>query len=194
MNISINNNEKLTSEMINRSYKIMLDQDFIDTYYIVLRIYSEHLKIAMSMMNKISSNVSDYVKNFNLDSLRNKCYIISTCCYNTTLTPQTIAEFTTEMLEFYNKIRYDEKIRGIRNKKENKTYLVEFTFFELMCISLISNRIKGDNDTSRKFFNDGFYSIIPSIIMNANFFIYSGILPNVVFMSDIIEHIKSNKE
>ena len=182
--------KELIQEIISRKYRILLDQDFVDVYYIILREYADYSEHIRKMTDTFKRNASDYVKNFDQNFLF-WCYYIDRIEKNIIFNDYYVKFCAEALLHDYKKIRNNNTIKGIKNKNDNKLYLIEFTFIDLIYISCISNGISGHEETSLNFFKIGSLPLIPSVIFESNKKFCIKIAIKMELTRDILNYLKN---
>jgi len=187
--------DELKKEMINRKYRLIVDQDFIDIYYIVFDIYKDCNDTVMGMYNMLKKYVSYYVKEYPLKDLKNVCYhIIRETTNGVYINNCTYEEFVDRLLPYY-KTKYiiykniDKQQQQIDIDNDKKYYGIELSFDEIITINTISGAIGGFLRTSRRHFSkDG--CVVVMELFNVPRFIGSGACSGIHFDRDVLRYIK----
>jgi len=193
------NIDELKQEMINRKYQLIVDQDFIDAYYIVFDIYKEHDNVVMDMWNALKPNVSDHIKNYNLDNIKYTCYfILEDRKIENGVVNSMYDEFVDWILPYYKKKYAINKNKTHSSQividDNKKYYVIELTFDEIVTINTIVGSIGGFLRTSRKYFHDNNGILMIKTLFGAQGFFSSGSCAIIYFEKDVLGYIKASHD
>jgi len=177
-----------------QDFYICVDQDFIDTYYLVLREFSSKDAVIKNMKKMFEMNASLHVKTFDIHDLRKNCVFINSPS-NGIVMNSDYHSFITHIIPFYMKNidRYSNTFVMIGEKTDKKRYIIKLSFDDVLYLNSISASIGGSILlSSRYLFSDGFNMMGPVItnhIFGCNSYIRSGNSTSVYFNDDVIDYI-----
>jgi len=175
--------------MLTKDYFICVDQDFVDTYYLVFMIYSEVHYYTYGMMKKLEPMVSDVVKNFPMEKLKHECIDLeSRICIEL----HRKNNFIKEIIPYYKKRFIDsDKVINTKPKTNKNYYVIKLNFNDIIHINTIAGWIGGNDISSRSMFTDNRCVIVTSTLFGINHYISSGIATRIYFKNDVINYINN---
>ena len=180
-----------------QNYNICVDQDFIDTYYIVLREFSSDDPVIKNMKKMFEKYASHYVKVFDMYYLKRDCISITRPSHGV-VENSDYQSFMYHIIPFYmrNMNRYDDTFVMIGEKNNKKRYIIKLSFNDIVYLNTISASVGGSVfGSSRYLFSDGFDMpgpVVTNHVFGCNSYIRSGDSTSVYFYDNVIDYIKKH--
>jgi len=163
-----------------RGFNVLVDQDFIDTYYVILKVYDDNISVK-NMIRLLSKYTSRDVVEFDEHILRNECYDVdpnlnSRTCMNN-LSHKDFSKFIDSVIDNYYRIyercdiskKHYVKFTILDTSK--KLYNIKFSLNDVVHINAIAGVVAGSKDTSRRFLSNGPTILLTKCIFDVGFYV-----------------------
>ena len=180
--------EKIMKKIINKTYKLLVDQDFVDAYYIILDIFYEDkinasIKSALEKMISLRA-ISPYAKDCYEIIYKNNNYL------KPKITLGNKEEFASVIIKRFRSDKEEFSKELDRNKKY---YVIELNFDEIMYLSTLSAVIGGNpKNTSRKLFSDD-GCVVTKVLFRCAYPFSGSAEASVYFTKDMLKYIEQNE-